>query len=58
MIWFIDISIIAGPSKAEEAIDYLREQLRVLLEQQEKQNKRILLNNNQRIRIYQGNKAG
>jgi len=41
-----------------KAIDYLRKQVRVLVEQQEKQNKRILLNNNQRIRIYQGNKAG
>ncbi len=34
-----------------KAIDYLREQVRVLLEQQEKQNKRILLSNKQRMRV-------
>ena len=34
-----------------KAIDYLREQVRVLIEQQEKQNKRILLTNNQRMRV-------
>jgi putative transposase len=34
-----------------KAIDYLREQVRVLLEQQEKQNKRILLTNSQRMRV-------
>ena len=34
-----------------KAIDYLREQDRVLIEQQEKQNKRILLTNNQRMRV-------
>jgi len=34
-----------------KAIDYLREQVRVLVEQQEKQNKRILLTNSQRMRI-------
>ena len=34
-----------------KTIDYLREQVRVLLEQQEKQNKRILLSNSQRRRI-------
>jgi hypothetical protein len=34
-----------------KAIDYLREQVRVLLEQQEKQNKRILLSNRQRMRV-------
>ncbi|AQT69824.1 putative transposase OrfB [Anaerohalosphaera lusitana] len=33
------------------AIDYLKEQVRVLVEQQEKQNKRILLTNRQRMRI-------
>ena len=33
------------------AIDYLREQVRVLLEQQAKQNKRILLTNSQRMRV-------
>ena len=34
-----------------KAIDYLKEQVRVLLEQQERQNKRILLTNSQRMRI-------
>ncbi len=34
-----------------QAIDYLREQVRVLVEQQEKENKRILLTNSQRMRV-------
>ena len=34
-----------------KAIDYLREQVRVLVEHQEKQNKRIILTNSQRMRI-------
>ena len=34
-----------------KAIDYLRKQVRVLVEQQEKQNKRILLTNSQRMRV-------
>ncbi len=34
-----------------KAIAYLKTQVEVLIEEQEKQNKRILLNNNQRIRI-------
>jgi putative transposase len=34
-----------------KAIDYLREQVRVLIEHQEKQDKRILLTNNQRMRV-------
>jgi len=34
-----------------KAIDYLREQVRVLLEHQEKENKRILLSNSQRMRV-------
>ncbi len=34
-----------------KAIDYLREQVRVLVEQQEKQNRRILLTNSQRMRV-------
>ena len=34
-----------------KAIDYLREQVRVLVEQQEKENKRILLTNSQRMRV-------
>jgi len=33
------------------AIDYLREQVRVLVEQQERQNQRVLLTNGQRIRL-------
>ena len=34
-----------------KAIDYLKEQVRVLIEQQEKKNKRILLTNQQRMRV-------
>jgi len=34
-----------------KAIDYLREQIRVLVEHQEKENKRILLTNSQRMRV-------
>ena len=34
-----------------KAIDYLREQVRVLIEHQEKENKRILLTNSQRLRV-------
>jgi hypothetical protein len=34
-----------------KAIDYLREQVRVLVEQQEKQNKRILLTKSQKMRV-------
>ncbi len=34
-----------------QAIDYLRKQVRVLVEHQEKQDKRIRLTNSQRIRI-------
>ena len=34
-----------------KAIDYLREQVRVLIEHQEKQDKRILLTNRQRMRV-------
>ena len=34
-----------------KAIDYLREQVRVLVEHQEKQDKRIILTNSQRMRI-------
>ena len=34
-----------------DAMDYLKEQVRVLLEQQQKQNKRIQLSNSQRIRV-------
>ena len=34
-----------------KAIDYLREQVRVLLEHQEKEDRRILLSNSQRMRV-------
>ncbi|MBL7189525.1 MAG: hypothetical protein ISS70_24620, partial [Phycisphaerae bacterium] len=34
-----------------QAIDYLREQVRVLVEYQEKQDKRIRLTNSQRMRV-------
>jgi len=34
-----------------KAIDYLREQVRVLIEHQGKENKRILLTNSQRMRV-------
>ena len=34
-----------------KAIDYLREQVRVVVEHQEKENKRILLTNRQRMRV-------
>lgn len=34
-----------------KAIEYLKVQVEVLIEQQEKQNKRILLTNHQRIRV-------
>ena len=34
-----------------KAIDYLREQVQVLIEHQEKENKRILLTNSQRMRV-------
>ena len=34
-----------------KAIDYLKTQVEVLIEQQEKQNKRILLTNSQRMRV-------
>ena len=34
-----------------EALDYLREQVRVLLEHQEEENRRILLSNSQRMRV-------
>jgi hypothetical protein len=34
-----------------KAIDYLREHVQMLVEQQEKQNKRILLTNSQRMQL-------
>jgi len=52
-IWLTLITYLAYCINKElyKAIDYLKTQVEVLLEQQKKQNKRILLNNNQRIRI-------
>jgi hypothetical protein len=44
LVWFIDRELY-------KAIDYLREQVWILVELQEKQNKRIRLNNNQRMRV-------
>ncbi len=45
------ISCILHRQELYQAIDYLQEQVRVLVEQQEKQNKRILLTNRQRMRV-------
>ena len=52
-LWLTLITYLAYCIDKElyNAIDYLKEQARVLIEQQEKQNKRILLTNKQRIRI-------
>ena len=52
-VWLTLISCIAYCIDKElyKGIDYLKEQVRVLIEQQEKQNKRILLTNNQRMRV-------
>ena len=52
-LWFTLISCLAYCIDKElyKAIDYLREQVRVLVEHQEKQNKRIILTNRQRMRI-------
>ena len=52
-LWLTMISCIAYCIDKElyKAIDYLKEQVRVLIEQQEKQNKRILLTNRQRMRV-------
>ncbi len=40
-----------------QAIDYLREQVRVLVEHQEKQDKRIRLTNSQRMRVTTSRKG-
>ena len=52
-IWLTLITYLAYCIDNEHyrAIDYLREQVRVLIEHQEKENKRILLTNNQRMRV-------
>ncbi len=52
-LWLTLISCIAYCIDKElyKAIDYLKEQVRVLIEEQEKQNKRILLTSHQRMRI-------
>ena len=52
-LWLTLITCLAYCIDKElyKAIDYLREQVHVLIEQQEKQNKRILLTNSQRIRV-------
>ena len=52
-LWITLITYIAYCIDKElyKAIDYLKTQVEVLVEQQEKQNKRILLTNNQRMRI-------
>ena len=52
-LWLTLVGCIAYCIDKElyKAIDYLREQIRVLVEQQEKQNKRILLSSNLMVRI-------
>ena len=52
-LWLTLITYLAYCIDKElyKAIDYLREQVRVLIEQQEKQDKRILLTNSQRMRV-------
>ena len=51
-LWLTLITCLACCIDKElyKAIDYLREQVRVLVEQQEKQDKRILLTNSPAIR--------
>ncbi len=52
-LWLTLITCLAYSIDKElyKAIDYLREQVRVLVEHQEKENKRILLTNSQRMRV-------
>ncbi len=52
-LWLTLVGCIAYCIDKElyKAIDYLREQVRVLVEHQEKQNKRIILTDHQRMRI-------
>ena len=51
-LWFAILTDLAYCIDKElyKAIDYLREQVRILVEQQEKQNKRIMLTNSPRMR--------
>ena len=52
-LWLTLVGCIAYCIDKElyKAIDYLREQVRVLVEHQETQNKRIVLTNSQRMRV-------
>ena len=52
-LWLTLITCLAYCIDKElyKAIDYLGEQMRVLVEHQEKENKRILLTNSQRMRV-------
>ena len=52
-LWLTLITCLAYCIDKElyQAIDYLREQVRVLVEHQEKQDKRIMLTNSQRMRV-------
>jgi putative transposase len=52
-LWLTLVGCIAYCIDKElyKAIDYLREQVRVLVEHQEKDNKRIILTNSQRVRV-------
>ena len=52
-LWLTGVTALAFCIDKElyKAIDYLKEQVHVLLEQQEKQHKRILLTNRQRMRL-------
>ncbi len=52
-LWLALITCLAYCIDKElyKATDYLREQVRVLIEHQERENKRILLTNSQRMRV-------
>ena len=52
-LWLTLITYLAYciDKESYKAIDYLKEQVRVLVEHQKKQNKRILLTNSQRMRV-------
>jgi hypothetical protein len=52
-LWLTVVTCLAYciDKELHKAIDYLREQVRVLVEHQEKQGKRILLTNSQRTRV-------
>ena len=57
-LWLTLITYLAYCIDKElyKAIDYLKEQVRVLIEQQEKQNKRILLTDSQIAAKLEGHK--